>query len=89
MRFIHAADLHLDSPLAGFQEDVADESVADHDPDMPFVDVASLDVADKAGRPRAVLVQGAGGFGQVVSFVIFGASPLLASMSPSMWCSSL
>ena len=63
----------LDGPLAGLEQDVADEPVADDDPDVPLVDVAALDVADEPARPGAVLVQGAGGAGQVGPLLVLGA----------------
>ena len=63
----------LDGTLAGLEQDVADEPVADDDPDVPFVDVAALDVADEPARPGAGLVHRAGRAGQLGPLFILGA----------------
>ena len=55
--FLERREQELDGPLAGLEQDVADEPVADDDADVPFVDVAALDVADEPGGPGAVLIQ--------------------------------
>ena len=63
----------LDGPLAGLEQDVADEPVADDDPDVALVDVAALDVADEPAGPGAGLVEGAGGAGQLGPLLVLGA----------------
>ena len=63
----------LDGPLAGLQQDVADEPLADDDAGVPLVDVAALDVADEPGGQRAVQEEGAGLLGQVGPLVVLGA----------------
>ena len=55
--FLERREQELDGPFARLQQDVADEAVADDDAHVPFVDVASLDVADEAGRPGAALIE--------------------------------
>ena len=71
--FPEGREQELDGPFAGLEQDVADEPVADDDADVPFVDVAALDVADEPGRPGAVLKQRAGRAGQLGPFLVLGA----------------
>ena len=47
----------LDGPLAGLEQDVAHEPVADDDPHVAIVDVAALDVAHEPRRPGAGLIE--------------------------------
>ena len=71
--FLERREQELDGPFAGLEQDVADEPVADDDPDVSFVDVAALDVADEPGGPGAVLIEGAGRAGQLVPLLVLGA----------------
>ena len=70
--FLERREQELDRPFAGLEQDVADEPVADDDANVPFVDVAALDVADEPAGPRAILKQGAGRAGQLGSLFVLG-----------------
>ena len=49
----------LDGALAGLEQDVAHEPIADDDPYVALVDVTPLDVAHEPAGPRAGMVQSA------------------------------
>src|SRR6516164_7859640 len=46
----------LDRAFAGLEQHIPDESIADDNARVPFIDVASFDVADEPRRPGAILV---------------------------------
>ena len=63
----------LDGSLAGLEQNVAHEPIADDDPYVALVDVTPLDVAHEPAGPRAGMVQSAGGAGEVGPLLIFGS----------------
>ena len=71
--FPESREQELDRSFAGFQKDVADKAIADDDPHVPFVNIATLDIPDKAGGPRTILIQGSRRASQLVPLFILGA----------------